>query len=511
MLKKNRIPLWLISAGLYGFSWSRYFDINISFLAWFAFVPLFFHLENKNTFWSFYKPALLFSSIAHFIANFGFLMVSHKNHIVIIGALNEYLMASVPFALLFPFKKKLGFKKSLLIFPFLIGLWEWIYQQIPHNMGYAMISHSQAENIWLVQYIDIFGVWAITVWTMIFNVLIFFIVKKHIKTKITAKKILILSAIMLAPPLLYAIIRYNQLEKIDKKTVNITLVSTNFPIQKGEYNYDTYVAEMERQVYIIDSVNYYNKQPTDLYVLPEGAVNFGNDKDFKSFIKQAIADWKTPILTGMNFVPDETTIKYNRAMLISDSSAFFYDKNYYDKNLLVPLVEYFTYSKKISEKNSYFTPSDNVKILKFKTQNDKEVKIGTPICLEQNFSKIWNEMSNQGAEFFIQLSNENWWILKTFEKQMAQITNLRSIETRRYTARCSNGGTTEFIDFFGKTQKIESRPEGAISYDVFINDKTTFFTRNQNFFPIISILIIIILFVFLSIKYFLQIIKNLKL
>lgn len=511
---KNKIPNWLISGILYSLSWTFLLDFNLSFLAWFAFVPLFYELEKKNTFWYFYKPILFFSIISLPILYGGFMIVPQKQIYTILYALHEMLLQTLPFILLYWLKKRLGFNKSLWLFPFIFGLWEWIYQQFEHTFGYVMLSHSQAKNIWLIQYIEILGVWSIAVWVMLFNVLLFFVLKKYYDQRITKKlryKVLTVVAIMIIPSLTYSFIRYKQLNNQKTETVNITLINSNFPLKPATYTYDDYVAEIERLTYIVDSANYYSKHKTDLYVWHEGAVDYGNDEDFKNFITEAVNDWQTPLLTGMQIIPanapknDRRSV--NRAMLIADSTKTYNANNFYDKNILVPIIERIPYHNFLSKlpffpieltDNRYYKPDTTVRLIETKTRNKQKIKFGTPICMEQNYSQVWNEMSLKGAEFFVQLSFENWWLSKSFKKQMAQLTRLRSIETRRYTARCSNGGITEFIDFFGSIKKQATTPEGAIDYNLVLNHEKTFFTKHSYFFPVLSILVILILYIILS-------------
>ena len=157
----NAPPNWLVSSVLYGLSWCMFFDANLSFLAWFAFVPLFYDLEKKNSFWSFYKTGLFFSVVAYLIICHGFLFTAGNHLLVIAGSANELLMSSFAFALLYPFKKKFGFSRALIMFPFIIALWEMAYQWLDHSYGYLMLSHSQCQNTWIVQFIDLFGVWSI--------------------------------------------------------------------------------------------------------------------------------------------------------------------------------------------------------------------------------------------------------------------------------------------------------------------------------------------------------------
>ena len=144
---------------------------------------------------------------------------------------------------------------------------------------------------------------------------------------------------------------------------------------------------------------------------------------------------------------------------------------------------------------------EGIKLIEVKTRNENAVKIGTPICQEQNYSYIWNEMALKGAQCFVQLSYESWWTLDYFKKQMADITRLRCIETHRYAARCSNGGVTDFIDPLGRIYSSAGKSEGAVTESVaLISDGATFFSKHQNLFPLLCLAMVFSIIIYSEVK-----------
>jgi len=506
----KKTPNWLRSAILYGLSWSMIFDLNLNFLAWFALVPLFLSLENKNTFRSFYLQGFWFSIISYFIICHGFIFTAKEQILTLIGSADELFMSSISFAILYPFKKKFGFAKALFIFPFIFLLYEWIYQWFEHTYGYLMLSHSQCQNIWLIQFIDIFGVLSIGFWVLIFNILIYFAYKKYQENHIFStlgKQILIISLIMIIPPSSYSVLKYYELKNEKNEKVNITLINSHFSILKTNYN--DVVDNVSRLTYITDSIDCEFKKrnfKTDLYVWHEGAVAYGNDKYFTDFIDTAVNNWQTSLLTGMMIKPIDTTKedkrKVNRAILFSVGDTLSLQQSYYDKVRLAAGHEFIPYHKFLSKipffgidlyDTTYLKNSETVKLIEFKTQNQRIIKFGTPICMEQNYSSVWNEMSLAGAQFYVQLSYESWWKIPYFLKQMSEITKLRAIETRKYVARCSNGGKTQFYDSFGRIYSTAINYEGTTSADIYLSDKISFYTQNPNFFVYFCFVTLLIL------------------
>jgi apolipoprotein N-acyltransferase len=500
-------PNWLVSSVLYGLSWCMFFGLNLSFLAWLAYVPLFYDLEKKNSFWGFYKQGLFFSVVAYLIICHGFLFTAGNHLLVIASSANELLMSSFAFALLYPFKKKFGFPRALIMFPFIIALWEMAYQWLDHSYGYLMLSHSQCQNIWIIQFIDLFGVWSIASWVMGFNVLLFFIAKKSNGQYFTfsfLKKTALVCCLMILPPLGYSMIRFLQMEDQKRQQVNITLINTNFSV-RDSITYEDYVTRIERLTFLTDSIDYELKSRnlrTDLYVWSEGAVDFGNDSMFYGFIDSAVRDWQTPLLAGMQIIPEDASAtdrrRVNRAALISPGIAQ-NEFQHYDKVHLAPGTEKIPYYPllgkipgfPVTNKDSAWLKSGvKIQLIELQLQNGGKAMVGTPICMEQNYPEIWGGMARGGAGFFVQLSYESWWKATYFKTQVANITRLRCIETRSAAARCSNGGITEFIDCFGRIQSQAKPAEGSLNDNLMLNTELTLFAKYPWNFPVICLFMI---------------------
>jgi len=511
----QRFPGWLLAAMLYGISWSYLAGINLSFIAWFAFIPLFFDLENRNTFGAFYLRALLFSAVAYFIICHGFLFTAKLHSLIFIGAADELLLTSISFAIIYPFKKRYGFKSALMIFPFVISLWEWLYQQFEHTTGYLMLSNSQCRNTWFIQYIDLFGVWSIGCWVMMFNVLLFFQYKKLLaspKSLSIKKKFVWICLAMLVPPLFYFGFKYWQYEKKSGTQINITMINSQFTIWDSEP--ERWVAKIEGLAFLTDSIDYELKSQrikSDLYVWSEGSIDYGNDTATSHFINRAVDDWQTPLLTGMQFIPEDAAKddfrRVNRAALFDGDLQ---NKNtFYDKLKLFPIRERIPYHELLAKTfslpykindPSFLKQGNGIKLIDLKIETGRKVKIGTPICQEQNYPEIWSAMAVKGAECFVQLSFESWWYLDYFKKQMADITRLRCIETGRFAARCSNGGVASFIDAMGKIYSTADKKDGVLKANLFIENNVSFFSNHQYVFLQLCLVIVFAFIIYSELK-----------
>jgi apolipoprotein N-acyltransferase len=168
---------------------------------------------------------------------------------------------------------------------------------------------------------------------------------------------------------------------------------------------------------------------------------------------------------------------------------------YYDKINLAPGWESIPYlslfhKAGIRFRNEYkfHKKGDRIRLFDIPGQK-RRFTVGAPICFEQNAPWLWNRMARLGAEGFIQVSFESWFGKTYFQKQVAYITRLRAIETRRAVARCSNGGLTFFVDPFGRIYSPAPGPESSTTDSIALSKTITFYTRHQNLFPLFCLML----------------------
>ena len=84
-----------------------------------------------------------------------------------------------------------------------------------------------------------------------------------------------------------------------------------------------------------------------------------------------------------------------------------------------------------------------------------------------------------GADVMSIITNDGWWDDTPGYRQHLSYASLRAIETRRAIARSANTGISAFIDQKGDIiASTEWWKEDAISADLPLNDKITFFVRH---------------------------------
>lgn len=498
----KKFPLWLIGAILYGISWPMPWSVNLSFLAWFAFVFLFLAIKEADTFWRFWSPTWIFTFIAYTICSGWFLDIPTNKMLIILGAVSESLNFPTAFIPLYFLKRRIGFNKALWALPFLFVISEWLYGSLEHYLGYLMVVHSQTANPWLIQYVDLFGYLSVTFWVIGFNVLIYRALAKssyRVCSTVFFKRLAIISLAMLSLPLIYAWRRNIQLGQERSDAITISMIHTMFAPKPTE---EQMLKQLDRTVELTDSLDYYDKKKnkhSDLYVWHEGAIPSGNTKGIQNFVQGAVNDWQIPLLSGMEYYEryQDTRLwqPVNRVVLFPVPMDSTSELPFYDKIILAPGWEgipYLSVLKKLGvhfpDENTYKRKGEQIRLFTL-TVNNRQVKIGTPICFEQDAPFLWNKMVLLGADCFVQVSFESWFGQTYFQKQVGYITRLRAIETRHSIARCSNGGLTFFVDAFGRIYAPAPRSESVTTARVALSRTVTFYTRHQYLFPMICLLV----------------------
>lgn len=509
-----KTPLWLISGLLYGLSWPIFKGINLSFLAWFAFVPLFVFLEKNQTKFTksilgSYAAMVIFGC---FSAGWLFNFPQDKLQIAVVFFLEE-LWFFIPFVFYYPIQKKIGFDKAIWLFPFIWMLWEWTYLSLEFTMGTHLSGYSQSNNIWLIQYIDITGMWGVSFWLLLFNVLIFKAYKAvnyNLKCLQFYKKTGIISLFMLAIPLVYSAISYSKYNNLKGKSIQVTIVPTQYS-SRYLNNPKNSFRLVEETLHRTDEIAFKREEKgkiSDLYIWPETGLPFTmQQSNLEALLHEATTDWKSSLLTGVRGISDTLNAadkrNYVSGILISHKSD---QKKTHHKTALTPGYETIPYHSLIEKipnfpykqnDRRFFKKGEKSEPLLFTTKNNEDFLLGVSLCYEQWHPKHWTTLSRNGANFYAHLAAEGWYGTIGFMSFMANVTRMRSIENRKQTARVANGGISGFIDQMGRFHNVSREGSLQIRTSKLETFKEiTVYAKKPNFFPFLisSIFLIMLLF-----------------
>ena len=187
------------------------------------------------------------------------------------------------------------------------------------------------------------------------------------------------------------------------------------------------------------------------------------------------ADW------GTNTQGQQVVKQYNSATVFSPQGQRI---GRYDKIHLVPFGEYvpfsemFFFAHKLTRQAGNFSHGAERKTF---TLNGH--RYGVFICYESIFADEIREFAKNGAEAFVNISDDGWYGDTSAPWQHLNMARMRAVENRRWILRDTNTGVTTIIDPFGRA--LKSAPRGiftSLAVDYGFRDDVTFYTRYGDVF-----------------------------
>jgi apolipoprotein N-acyltransferase len=187
------------------------------------------------------------------------------------------------------------------------------------------------------------------------------------------------------------------------------------------------------------------------------------------------AEWKTD-------ADGKPVIREYNAATVFDSAGERIGR--YDKIHLVPFGEYVPYSEmfffahKLTRQAGNFSRGTERRAF---TLNGH--RYGIFICYESIFADEIRHFAKNGAEVFVNISDDGWYGDTSAPWQHLNMARMRAIENRRWLLRDTNTGVTTAIDPYGRV--LRSAPRGvftslAVQYG--FRDDVTFYTRYGDVF-----------------------------
>ncbi|MEM5946984.1 apolipoprotein N-acyltransferase [Spirochaetia bacterium 38H-sp] len=336
----------------------------------------------------------------------------------------------------------------------------WTVFEYTRSIGFlaypwALLAHSQHNNLPLLQISKILGIWPITfllAWTSATAAqhIRFPHTRRHTIRNIAAiaaltTLFLIYGIIELtttpqpAATLRAALIQQNADSWQEGNETNSILTAENLSIQALRETPQPEIIIWNETIltYPYQFKNYYDTHPS------------------RYPLNRYLTDSKTPLLTGIPYREDRQTY-YNATMLISDTHKIL---DYYGKKRLVPFAEYIPYwenhlvrdfFKKTIGIYGTWMPGKKDTIYHIKTRMGKIIKAATPICFEDAFPDINSTFIRKGAQVLINLTNDSWSGQKSAQLQHYVPAKMVAIELGITLVRSTNSGYTSVTDPWGR-------------------------------------------------------------
>jgi apolipoprotein N-acyltransferase len=222
----------------------------------------------------------------------------------------------------------------------------------------------------------------------------------------------------------------------------------------------------------------------DLIVWPESpAPFFLVDPQFRAAAGAVARAAGASLIAGSLGQPDPTDTGklYNSAALFGPDGEL---KARYDKVHLVPFGEYvpfqniLSFASKLTREVGDFLPGTERQPISI----DGE-RLGIFICYESVFPNDVRQFANNGAQVFVNISNDGWFGDTAAPVQHLNMARMRAMENHRWLLRDTNTGITAVIDPYGRVVMSARRGvQTDIDVPYTLESQTTFYTRHGDWF-----------------------------
>ena len=225
----------------------------------------------------------------------------------------------------------------------------------------------------------------------------------------------------------------------------------------------------------------------DLIVWPESpAPFFADDPLFRNPVSEMARATHTWVVTGSigntGANPNRTSSEvFNSAALVSPTGDW---TARYDKVHLVPFGEYLPFPKLFG-----FAGGLTKEVGEFTAGTSRSplmagsIPLGVFICYESVFPDEVRQFANNGAQVFVNLSNDGWYGDSGAYAQHLNQTRMRAIENDRWVLSSTDTGVTASIDPYGRVVVRRPRKErGALVAPYALTSVTSFYTRHGDWF-----------------------------
>jgi apolipoprotein N-acyltransferase len=232
----------------------------------------------------------------------------------------------------------------------------------------------------------------------------------------------------------------------------------------------------------------------DLIVWPESPAPFyTTDPMFRETVSNIARESQTWMLVGSLGVrnasetPERATQLFNSGSLVSPGGDWL---GAYNKIHLVPFGEYvpfkriFGFAGGLTKEVGDFSPGTSRAALQAGS------KLGVFICYESIFPDEIRQLAANGAEVFVNISNDGWYGDSGAYAQHLKQARMRAVENDRWLLRDTNTGVTASIDPYGRVvATIPRKIRAALDAPYALTNVTTFYTRHGDWFAYLCAII----------------------
>ena len=490
MIVPSSYILVLLSAVLVGVSQHNNY---LGFLSWFGLVPFLSIIFKENNFFNLIKFGLFWGLVYHLIVvfwlatNIGttpFIAFVIMILTVFVLSLNTVFIVLIWYSI----------RKFIPSFSFIFFTISWVVVEFIRSYGllgfpWVSLANSQTGYLYLIQNVEYVGIYGVSFWILLSNVLFYRIIFE----KQDFKNIIFLIILILPWFSGYIIInKYDENSFKSNETLETLIIQPNIGlVEKRDFDKKQF-----NMTSLIDSTLKNISTSTKLVIWPESAMPYQSiqNRSVRNFLNKNLFIKNFNLLTGNIIYTDSDY--FNSSVLINNQDIL----GIYNKRQLVPLAEHFPFSstfkslRKINIGQANFSKGDKDYVFDL-----DGYRFASLICIESTFPEINRRHANLDIDAIIYLVNDGWYLNNPEPLQHSRQSIFRAIENRLPVIRCANTGISQIVNPLGVIEnKIDLNKFGTMSYGIIKNnDEKTFYTKYGNVFSLV-LLVLLLIVLFLS-------------
>jgi apolipoprotein N-acyltransferase len=210
---------------------------------------------------------------------------------------------------------------------------------------------------------------------------------------------------------------------------------------------------------------------------------YDEDADLRARVREVSEAAHAPVILGTIW-RDRSGAPRNSALIAPAGTR-------YDKMFLVPFGEYvpslFSFVNQVSDEAGAYSPGAEIKLMPLGGR-----QAGVFICYESAVGHHVRNFAREGANVFINISNDGYFFRTPARDQHLQLVRMRAVENRRWIVRATNNGVTAVIDPAGVVrEQIPSFDRRSARLGFGYVDGLTVFTVAGDWFIVFGALVVI--------------------
>ncbi len=477
---RTRLALATASAVLCSLS---FHPIGCYFLAWIGLVPLLFAIDSMRPADGF-RTGIVFGFIFSLCSLFWLVFLQIDINIKILMLFGLVLLF-LYFGIWYGTAVLLARLTSLWLLPFAFAGLDFLRSLGELGFPWLCFGYSQARYPVIMQQASIYGVFGVTFWLVLVNVLVY----KTVKMKRLKYAALLIAVFGL--PLLYGGIR---MRPPAGTPVLVGVVQPNidpnlkFTRAMRDETFDR-LLNISEQCHSIGVTQF--SSPPDIVFWPETAtpVFLHMPGKHQEQVRQLADRLHMAVFTGTPLYDPRTRDIYNGAVLVESQIGI---TQYYRKIHLVPFGEHIPFDqyvplfKKIDVGGGDYAPGSDYTV--FQHQG---ASFGCLICFESIFTDISRVMVRRGARYLVNITNDGWFGTISGPQQHNDMAIARAVENGVPLVRSANTGISMIVDRYGRIQReLGLFQEGRIVDLIYVTAEQTLYTTFGDFLPVSCLVII---------------------